>query len=380
MPSFEYIWRTGALLCRNAAIAAALIASMAAAKAQLALPAPLPGTTEVYGTVLKTWAAKYNIKNALVVVRRQGKIVYRSALGGANASAPVHLASLSKAITGACVARIRDRKLAFDTPLSTSLAKFFAAHGKPVDPRAAGVTIAQLLTHRAGFSGNADDNDVATVRRLVAYLRENSARQPPKPDLLVAAFKTPLRISPGATLSTVTPAISCSARSSRKPPASHICSIAARRCWRRSASRATLIRTGRSWALTAAGAWRVRPICQSSTCSRRKTKARLRGQEMDAVSAGQNDLKRRPGRNGLGTNVRKAGAGVNNWHWGSWRFNMTGAKDGTLRAGFVTFAVRENGGTSWFVQATADTSRTGPPRQELDRALFGAFRAIKRWN
>src|SRR5713101_6751502 len=105
----------------------------------------------------------------------------------------------SKTITGACIATlIRDRKLAFDTPLSTSLAKFFAAHGKPVDPRAAGVTIAQLLTHRAGFSGNADDNDVATVRKLVAYLRENSARQPPKPELLITAFKTPLPHQPGS--------------------------------------------------------------------------------------------------------------------------------------------------------------------------------------
>src|SRR5262249_3757893 len=55
---------------------------------------------------------------------------------------------------------------------------------------------------------------------------------------------------------------------------------------------------------------------------------------------------------GLGTNVRRAGNGVNTWHWGSWRYNMTDAKDGTLRANFVTFAARINEGTSWFAQAT----------------------------
>ena len=381
MPSFEDIWRTGALLCRNAAIAAALIASMAAAKAQLALPAPLPGTTEVYGTVLKTWAAKYNIKNALVVVRRQGKIVYRSALGGANASAPVHLASLSKAITGACVATlIRDRKLAFDTPLSTSLAKFFAAHGKPVDPRAAGVTIAQLLTHRAGFSGNADDNDVATVRRLVAYLRENSARQPPKPDLLVAAFKTPLPHQPGGDFvysNTGYLVLGAIIEEAAGKPYLSYC---------REAVLAPLGVTGDldpDWqVLGAYGGWRMAgeaylPVldlfaAEDQRLGSEVKKWMLSPQDKTISSDGQVWY-------GLGTNVRKAGAGVNNWHWGSWRFNMTGAKDGTLRAGFVTFAVRENGGTSWFVQATPHVE-DGPPRQELDRALFGAFRAIKRWN
>jgi CubicO group peptidase (beta-lactamase class C family) len=82
---------------------------------------------------------------------------------------------------------------------------------------------------------------------------------------------------------------------------------------------------------------------------------------------------------GLGTNVRRAGSGVNIWHWGSWRFNMTGANDGTLKSSFVTYAARANAGTAWFVQATPRVEE-GAPRLELDRALFEAFRAVKKWN
>lgn len=82
---------------------------------------------------------------------------------------------------------------------------------------------------------------------------------------------------------------------------------------------------------------------------------------------------------GLGTNLRKAGAGVNIWNWGAWQFNLTGAKDGTLQTSISTFALRENSGTSWFVHATPQVE-PGPPRQELERALFGAFGAVKRWN
>jgi CubicO group peptidase (beta-lactamase class C family) len=268
MPPYDDI----CLLPRKAMIAAALIASMVAAKAQLAVPTPLPGTPEAYGAALKTWAARYNIDHALVVVRRQGEIVYRSTLGGAIASAPVHLASLSKTITGACIATlIRDRKLAFDTPLSASLAKFFAAYGKPVDPRVAGVTIAQLLTHRAGFSGDADDHDVDTVRKLVAYLRDNSARQPPKPELLITAFKTPLLHQPGRDYDYSNTGYLVLGAVIEEATGKSICPIAAKRCWRRSPSLATWIRTGRSWGLTAGGVWRGRPFCQSSTCSRRKT-------------------------------------------------------------------------------------------------------------
>ncbi len=287
----------------------------------------------------------------------------------------------SKTITGACIATlIRDRKLAFDTPLSTSLAKFFAAHGKPVDPRAAGVTIAQLLTHRAGFSGNADDNDVATVRKLVAYLRENSARQPPKPELLITAFKTPLPHQPGSDFvysNTGYLVLGAIIEEATGKPYLSYC---------REAVLAPLGVTGDfdpDWqVLGAYGGWRMvgeafLPIldlfaAQDQRLGSEVKKWMLSPQDKTVSSDGQVWY-------GLGTNVRKAGAGVNIWNWGSWRFNLTGAKDGTLRASFTTFAVRENAGTSWFVQATPQVE-VGPPRQELDRALFDAFGAIKRWN
>src|SRR5215204_3796150 len=91
---------------------------------------------QVFGEALKNWAAAHKIKRAFIIVRRNGRVVHTSALGGAVPGAPVHLASLSKAITAACVATlVRDGKLAFDTPVSVALAKFIAAHGAPRDRR-----------------------------------------------------------------------------------------------------------------------------------------------------------------------------------------------------------------------------------------------------
>src|ERR1043166_3891559 len=176
------------------AVAATLIASPAEAPAQGALP----DTPEAFGVVLKKWAAAHGVQKAVVVVRHTNKIVYRSAVGGANPNAPYHLASLSKAITGACIATlIRDGKLAFDTPLSVSLKTFFAANGQPADTRLGNVTVAQLLTHRAGSPGTPDRDDLVTGRYLRAYLRAYSGKEPPKPALLAGAFKHRLLYQPG---------------------------------------------------------------------------------------------------------------------------------------------------------------------------------------
>src|SRR5215216_713082 len=157
-----------------------------------------PGTAETFGQALKAWAAQHRIKRAFVVVRRDGRIVYTSALGGADPDAPVHLASLSKAITAACIATlIREGKLSIDTPISSALEKFIAAHGRTRDKRLAHVTIAQLLTHRAGFA-TGDNDDPASGRNLDRYLEAHTSREPAKSSLLAATLKAKLAREPNA--------------------------------------------------------------------------------------------------------------------------------------------------------------------------------------
>src|SRR5262245_56854874 len=103
-------------------------------------------TPEAFTQVLSAWATKHKVRQAAIAVRHDGRIVHRAGVGGGDPDAKYLLASLSKAITGACVATlIRDGKLALETPLAKALVQFFKTNGKPADPRLERVTLAQLL-------------------------------------------------------------------------------------------------------------------------------------------------------------------------------------------------------------------------------------------
>jgi CubicO group peptidase (beta-lactamase class C family) len=139
-------------------------------------------------------------QDAVIVVRRDGRIVHQGAVGGADPAAPVLLASLSKAITGACIATlVRDGKAGFDWPLSRALAKFFKANGRPANERVERATIGQLLTHRAGFSSAVDGEDEPTGAVLKAYLENHSSRDRPTPKYLSMVLEKSLRRDPGET-------------------------------------------------------------------------------------------------------------------------------------------------------------------------------------
>jgi CubicO group peptidase (beta-lactamase class C family) len=150
------------------------------------------------GQMLSAWAQKHGIARAALVVRREGRVVHMSGYGGADPARPVHLASLSKAITGACVATlVRDGKLGYEWPVSRAMPRFLATHGRPKDPRVEGLTIGQLLTHRGGFPGGKDGGDPATRSALEAYLATSSSREAPKPALIASLLATPLVRAPG---------------------------------------------------------------------------------------------------------------------------------------------------------------------------------------
>ena len=71
----------------------------------------LPDTAARYGVVFDQWVTRRDPNHAILVVRRDGKTVFAK-VHGADPLKPAMIASLSKAITGACVATlIRDGKL-----------------------------------------------------------------------------------------------------------------------------------------------------------------------------------------------------------------------------------------------------------------------------
>lgn len=148
-----------------AVVAAAPIgtAGRAAAQAYAAVSAPAdaqPSTVARYKQVFDRWLAKHQPKSAILVVRREGRTVFTEG-HNADPAQPTMIASLSKPITGACVATlVRDGKVSFTTRLREGLSRFFRKYGKPSDPRLADVTVEELLVHRSGLMGNGDDDPI----------------------------------------------------------------------------------------------------------------------------------------------------------------------------------------------------------------------------
>ena len=114
------------------------------------------------------WIVGHKPATAIMAVRQSGRTVFVGS-HGTEARQPTLIGSLSKAITGACIATlVRDGRLAFDTPMREALAGFFARHGRPRDTRFETVTVEQLLVHRSGMLGNDDGDPLYAIRQARA--------------------------------------------------------------------------------------------------------------------------------------------------------------------------------------------------------------------
>jgi CubicO group peptidase (beta-lactamase class C family) len=107
-------------------------------------------------SLLRNWMTEHQIAAASLAAMKDKRIITTLGYGGLNAATPARIASLSKAITAVCIARLVDQgRLSFNTPLSAVLANAFRRFGQPVDPRFNTITIEQLLMHRAGLAREA---------------------------------------------------------------------------------------------------------------------------------------------------------------------------------------------------------------------------------
>ena len=151
---------------------------------------------DFYGNAFDAWVAKHRPATATAAVRRQGTTVF---LRGHNAdpNAPSLIGSMSKPITGVCIATlIRDGRLTFTTPLRVALAGFFRRHGPPADRRLEDITIEQLLMHRSGLRGNDEDDPMQAIWRRGAT--QGTAHVASPAPLLAEHFKHRLAYEPGS--------------------------------------------------------------------------------------------------------------------------------------------------------------------------------------
>ena len=136
-------------------LAAALTALALAAAPACADPKQ---TAEAVDKAVAEWMKQKGVASAELAVGFQGNQV--GAYGhGWKPTEPHLLASLSKAITAVCVAELIDQgKLKFIDTVGAVLAKDLEVTGEPIDPRFKGLSIRQLLTHRAGIEKNTFGN------------------------------------------------------------------------------------------------------------------------------------------------------------------------------------------------------------------------------
>jgi CubicO group peptidase (beta-lactamase class C family) len=136
------------------------------------------------------WLARYSITNASLVIVRNGAIAVSRGYGDYDPRKPVPVASLSKAITGICIAKLVNLgKLRYDTALGDALKEHLAAHA-PKDERARTITMAELLTHTSGITE--DPSQGATLARFRPY------SQPSMIEQVDFALASPLGQTPGS--------------------------------------------------------------------------------------------------------------------------------------------------------------------------------------
>lgn len=135
------------------------------------------------------WARQWGVANAAISIHRGTATLSTARRGTYTATLAVPVASLSKAITGVCIARlIDDRRLTYQSQLGALIPAYFTAN-PPADARIRRVTVGQLLTH---VSGNTNDISQGRFPSGLAFSQTNMAAQ------LKASLSVPLGRAPGS--------------------------------------------------------------------------------------------------------------------------------------------------------------------------------------
>lgn len=336
-------------------------------------------TVESLDATFKDWMANNGVRSGQLSVSHEQALVLARGYGKYRSDTPVLLASLSKAITGACVATLIDAgEIRFDTKIGDVLADYFRRYPQPADPRVENVTVAQLLTHRSGFGRSS--GDPATGDALSEFLVSGRASQPAMRQLLSLALRNELENKPGKiyTYTNISFLIlGVMIEEVTGQPYEKYC------------NQAVLNPLGITGAgldpewriLSSYGGWKLsgpqylrfmEAFAPDSNILGRKSLAFLNDGTRKWIND-QEDVYY-----AMGMLVRPvADGGHNLWHEGAWSYNLNNSANGRLSKNMGTYAVRLDNGVSWFAEYEPKPSDAAV--EELDVLMYRSISAIETW-
>jgi len=358
--------------CFGAAFAACLVAAPAAAQ-----PDPAR-TVEAFDLAFRDWMRRHSVARGVLAVSFNNRLALVRGYGGLDPATPLPLASLAKAITGACVATlVRDKRLSFDARLGDVLGPFFRRHGEPADPRVRAITVEELLAHRSGFSRHANP-DPASGAALVAHLREYGSNEAHLTAATKRALTYRLARDPGRAYEYVNVNYLLLGAVIEQVSGRDYESYC-----RDALLRPLGIATGKlgKWAaLSSYGGWsltaaeylaflhafdRDSRIMDSATRRWLVSPARKQfGGHKDLVYS-------------LGVVARLDPEGPSVWHTGLWTHAQRDVRGGALFDSHATLAVKDARGAAWFVYMEPQPSVAA--RSALDAALWRAADRVRVW-
>jgi CubicO group peptidase (beta-lactamase class C family) len=108
------------------------------------------GLAEAADRAFRAWMRSAGVRDASLAVMAGDTFLGAFGYGARGAEEPAPLASLSKAITAACVGTLVDAgRLSYATPLGEVLGAVFRERGEPKNGRVKDITVGQLVTHRS---------------------------------------------------------------------------------------------------------------------------------------------------------------------------------------------------------------------------------------
>jgi CubicO group peptidase (beta-lactamase class C family) len=361
-------------------IAVGLLAAQcwAATAAHAAEPRRSSSVAEAFDAAMRAWVAKHDIPRASVAVMRKDRLVFAEGYGGRGANERVAIWSMSKPITGVCIATlVQEGKLAFDATLGEVLAPMFARHGPPSDERLNSVTVAQLLSHRSGLPEQFGDNRFAPG--APELLRQRPLQQATAAILLPAIVKVRLATEPGAKyaysnvgflllgeiVATVT------GQSYEKACGERVLAKAGIRDPRLDAKWGRLLQSTAGWGLSG-----PEYLGFARLLSRRRDGVLTPAtHDFMRVAEGKWIDDRRVFAYTMGVNLHTFPAAPPNiYHGGGWLWH------GTYAEKRGTWFVLANDGTAWFASFDGMLSFSNPKEVgELQEALWRAYRSVTVW-